>query len=330
MGNFGVYTGEEFFALKLKKRDWLVEGILKEKDSVILVGDEKAGKSLFVFQLICSLTSTHPFLDTYKVPRECKVSYVQIEGELEDSQDRFNKMIQSIDMINKNFQIFFVAPLELQASKGLILLKRDIERCHKPDVIIIDPIYFAFTGSLSDDMVVRQFIGNIRKLKEYFDCSIILVHHTHKMRLNKEGKIIAEGDEAIFGSKFLKAYPDHTILFAYDKRNETRIMSCGTQRSGDIVKSLRLKLNEPDPLYFEPTEMNPTNESVVLTTLMKEENLKTGLSQEEITKEAGLSRNAFYASVKPLLRDKVVRKTGGRPVHYIFVGRDKKQDEGNT
>ena len=59
MSNFGVYLGKQFFGLKLKKRKFLVENVIREKDSVILVGNEKSGKSLLTFQLICSLTSCY-------------------------------------------------------------------------------------------------------------------------------------------------------------------------------------------------------------------------------------------------------------------------------
>jgi len=62
MSNFATYSGEEFFGLTLPKREFLVDGFIREKDTVMLVGDEKAGKSLLAFQLICSLTSGHPFL----------------------------------------------------------------------------------------------------------------------------------------------------------------------------------------------------------------------------------------------------------------------------
>ena len=67
MSDFGAYSGRELFEKEFPKRAWLVEGIIKEKDSVILVGDPKAGKSLLAFQLICSMTSQHPFLDHHQV-----------------------------------------------------------------------------------------------------------------------------------------------------------------------------------------------------------------------------------------------------------------------
>ena len=317
MSNFGSYSGSEFLDLKLKKREFLVNKLIREKDSIILVGSEKSGKSLLIKQLICSLTSQHPFLDRYDVARPCKVSYIQLEGELEDTQDRLKRMIKILDFDPALFHIIFSPPLELHRRDSMFELKNLILNKHVPDVVILDPLYFAFSGSLSDDEVVRKFIGNIRILKEELNCAIILIHHTHKIRYNfKSGSVLDEGDDAIFGSKFLKAYPDHTLMFVYDKKREVRILTCATQRSGDIIKSSMLRLVEPDPLYFEETIEIPTKESVILGLLSRHE-YRDGLTVKQILQGTGLSHTTFYESVKKLIRDGNVEKIDvPRPVIY--------------
>ena len=115
MSDFGSYTGEQFFALQFPPRCFLVDKFIKEKDSVIFVGEEKSGKSILLFQLITALTSKHPFLDNYAVSKACNVTYVQLEGELADSQDRFNRMIGSVDFD----QSLFLGKLRQRNTKGL-------------------------------------------------------------------------------------------------------------------------------------------------------------------------------------------------------------------
>ena len=318
MSNFGIYSGKEFLEKNLKKREWLIENIMRESDSVILVGNEKSGKSLLIQQLICSLTTQHPFIDRWAVLKPCRVSYVQLEGELGDTQDRYKRMIKYIEFDPKNFQILFLPPLELQNRSGILSLQKELQP-HKPDVVIIDPIYFAFTGSLSDDGLVRKFIGHIRILKDSLNCAVMLIHHTHKVRWSNQGSMIMEGDEAIFGSKFLKAYPDHTLLFIYDKKNNVRILSCETQRSGDIIKRATLKLIEPDPLYYEETEQNPPKSEVVYD-LLKNPSYSEGLTVEQITKELSFSRNLFYKAIKLLIKEgKVIKTDDRRPVIYKII-----------
>ena len=318
MSEFKSYTGQEFFDLKFPPRTFLIDKFMKEKDSIIIVGEAKAGKSVLVFQLITSLTSAHPFLDKYGVSRSCKVSYLQLEGELADSQDRFNRMIGSVDFDKDLFHIKFSEPLQLQDEAKTKLLIAEIEQYHKPDVIIIDPIYFAMTGSLSDDDIVRQFMGNVRIMKDHFGCAIILVHHCHKIKLDPKGNIVYEGDNAMFGSAFFSAFVDHIFLFRYDKKNETRTLSCDTQRAGNIIKDLKLKLVEPNPLYFEVIENLPSNWGRIYDYIKIHQN-GTGFSQSQISEALSIERHNFYRSVKQPITDKILLKEKiGKEVFYTL------------
>lgn len=311
MSDFGDYFLDELLTLKLPPREWLVEGLAREKDSVILVGNEKSGKSLFLFQLISSLTSGQPFLDNYPTLKPRKVTYIQLEGELNDSQDRFRRLNKTLEYEHKNCLYMFRPPLEMQDAGYAQSLAKHILGIWKgetPDVVIFDPIYFSFSGSLSDDEVVRKFIGNLRIFKQTLNCAIILVHHTHKQKWTNDGFTIEEGDEAIFGSKFFKAWADHILLFMYDKRRQVRILSCNTQRSGDIVKECVLKLIEPDPLYFEITYNHTvsTHEFPIVELLSK---FPLGLTSEDIIARLNINKNVFYQSIKKPLTDGIVEKT---------------------
>jgi hypothetical protein len=317
MAKFCSLNGKEFLELKIEPRKWLVEGIIKEKDSVILVGNEKSGKSLFIFQLICSLTSGQPFIDTYAVTKPTKVAYFQLEGELEDSQDRMIRLSHTLELHPDLFHIYFYGPLELQSEERMEAVRETIIKNGKPDILIIDPVYFAFSGSLNNDDIVRNFIGNIRKLKEQLDCAVILVHHTHKQRWATDGFQIDEGDDAIFGSKFLKAWADHILLFMYDAKKNIRTLSCTTQRSGDIIKKCELTLIEPDPLYFEPLDKNPTSE-ILISNLLHSEKNRDGMLKDDICMALSIPANTFYASTKKLFSQKVIIKSKSRPTVYLY------------
>ncbi|MCK9370567.1 AAA family ATPase [Candidatus Dojkabacteria bacterium] len=329
MSHFKNYIGSEFLTAEFPKRDWLIENICRKNDSVILVGNEKSGKSLFVFQLLCSLTSCHPFLDLYNVPKPLKVVYIQLEGEIADSQDRMKRMIKTLDINPDNFHLRFSAPLNLEDKGFTDGLALDIlkslnpkgkvagQELIKPDIVIIDPIYFAFTGSLNEDEDVRAFLGNLRTFKDTLNCAIILVHHTHKTRLNYKGNVIEEGDEALFGSKFLKAWADHILLFLFDQKTKLRTLSCNTQRSGDIIEACELRLIEPEPLYFEKVDKEPTKE-LVLVDLLKKEEFKEGLLVDEIKSKLGISNTSFYRSIKQPLAQDMIIKLGTKPQKYSY------------
>jgi len=314
---FGLYSGEKFFKLNLPKRAWLVDGLIRERDSVIFVGDEKAGKSLFLSQMICSLTSQHPFIDKHDIPKPCKVTQILLEGDLADIKDRYERMIQTIEFEPKNFQILFSQPLQLHTSEGAQELVGQLTEFN-PDILIIDPVYFAFTGSLSDDKLVRQFIGNLRIIQDSLKCALILVHHTHKAIRNAKGDRIQEGDEAIFGSKFFKAWPDHTIMFSYDKRKQIRRLTCDTQRRGDILPVADYILIDKDNnLYFEEVTEVPTQTDVLFNVFKEYKDNEDGLTYAKIKTITNFSKSTFYYSIKPLLRDKIVLKDNkSKPVIY--------------
>lgn len=314
MSKFGAYSGKQLLELKLEKRKWLVESLIKEKDSVIIVGDSKAGKSLLKQQLCCSMTSAHPFLNKFDVIRPCKITDIQLEGELEDTQDRFNRLTQTLEFEPENYHLLFEPPLSLNSLKDTHELIHRIEHYHLPDVIFVDPVYFAFQGSLSEDQPVRAFLGNLRIIKDYFNCSIILIHHTHKIHINfKTGQLIDEGDNAMFGSKFFSAFPDHILLFVYDKKNDLRLLSCATQRSGDIAKTTQLKLVQPSPLYFEEADEQPARENLIYEWLDK---APDGLTVSDLQSKTNLARRTIYAAFKLLFARQQLVKSVGRPVVY--------------
>lgn len=142
----------------------------------------------------------------------------------------------------------------------------------------------------------------------------MLVHHTHKQKFGNDGKQLDEGDEALFGSKFLKAWADHTMLFVYDKKTEMRSLSCNTQRSGDIIKQCNLRLIEPDPLYFEATTKEPTKEFSICNLVNK---YPEGLTSIEIMDRLNMGKNTFYSSIKKPITQGVLVKSGSRPIRYI-------------
>ena len=313
---FKSWSGQELMSAKFKKRDWLIENIFRERDTMLFVGDEKAGKSLVIQQMVCCLTSQHALFDKYKVTKPCRISYIQLEGEIEDTQDRFLRLNKTIDFNPDLFQLLFMPPINFQDPNEYGQIGNEIAKFHKPDIIIIDPLYCAMAGSLNDDMAVRQFVGAIRRFKHILNCGIIIVHHTHKIRLTRDGKHIQEGDEATFGSKFLKAYPDHTMLLAYNKKTEERILTCSTQRMGDIEKTLCLNLHQPDPLYFYETEEIITKEDGIYSLL---KNYPEGLTVQEILDKSEMHSRTFYRSQKILFTQNRIKKTNSRPVKYIAI-----------
>lgn len=314
---FKIYNGKDFFELNLKPREWLVENLIKEGDAVLFVGEAKAGKSLAIQQLIFSLTSGKPFLSEFNVLKPQKVLYVMLEGDLGEMQSRYRRMTDGLSINQENFYLFNSEPLYLSDKKELELFIDKINMID-PDVIIIDPIYMAcLGGSLSDDDVVRDFLASLRIVKMKFNCTLIIVHHTHKERRSDDGKTIDEGDSAAFGSVFFQAYPDHVLMLSYQKKSGLRTLTCKTQRSNEIEKKIILKLNE-SPLMFEEVHDVPSGTVLEFTKRRVLEYLdkcRLPLTAKDIYNPLEVPRSTFHFVKEELIKeghlksDKVKGKT---------------------
>lgn len=248
----GKYPGESFLDLEIKGSDPLIEEVLFERDNSILLGREKAGKSIMALQMMCHLTSGEPFLGRYRIPKQINVAYVQGEGKLANTQANLKNMTRSIHMDKTRFCLFYYPSLALDTDEGLMELRLQIESWKKPDLIILDPLYMLMQGDLLSSTDAKRFVANLRELSEHFQSTNLLVHHGHRPKRNQDGSILNEGDDSIFGSFVWKAYPDHILNLERVTGNKfQRRLSCDTQRMGNLIDSIDIVFIEPTPLYFE-------------------------------------------------------------------------------
>lgn len=319
---FGVYRGDDFMKFRFAPKEKLIDSLINKGDSVLMIGGPKAGKSLLIKQMVCSLTSASPFLEKYEVNGQNKVLYVQLEGEAPDTKDRLDRISKVVPLESGNLSIFYSEPMRLESELGLKDFYSQVDLIgHKFDVIIVDGLYLAFHGSLSDDEVVRQVLGNFRMIKKRYGCTLIVVHHTHKTRFNKDGDLISEGDEAVFGSQFLRAWPDHIIMLTHEKRSDLRHLVCLTQRSGEIEASITMRLIQPDPLYFETldevpkgTILDKSKESIL--SYLNAQSSKSAKACD-IMKETGIPKSSFFHVAKLLIKETRLFKDGkGRTCLY--------------
>ena len=322
MSDFGFYTAEELFQKQFESKEYLIDQFLHQKDCVILAGKAKTGKSVLLFQFICALTTGQRLFGEFEVKKKCKVLYIQLEGSLNDSQDRFKRMTQHLALNNDNLSILFSPPLMMNDPKEMANLIKNIkEKMPQIDVIIIDPIYFAMTGSLADDEAVRNFTGQLRILQDTFNCAIILAHHFKKARRDKEGNILVTDDDDVFGSVFFQAWITHQFLFDMDRVSKTRILQCNVQRSGKIMDKLNLKMIEPEPLHFKIIEQFPTKGTCLA------EFFRNNPGKEfygiDIWSKINMNRKTFYRECKVLIGEGLIdrKKVDGEYMFFSLLER---------
>lgn len=295
----------------------IIDQLVWEQDNIILLGAAKSSKSILLQQLGFSASSGEPFLDQYKVHKKCKVAMFQAEGKMPETISRCQKMAKEIPIIAENFLWFHVPGIAMNKPETpgkIIELLGDF----KPDIMMFDPLYkMKSGGSLKDDDVAGDITQNMDILKDKYECTMIIAHHEHRIKIDTgSGKIIEEGDNAIFGSFVWQAWPDHILLLKKNTRvnEKARTLSCATQRSANVIEKLELQLIEPDPLLFEIREDTGIPQKKIMQYLAK--NFVKALHYDAIAKGTDLAIPTVLKSLRTLIRDNIVVKTA--PGMYIL------------
>lgn len=324
------YSGKEAFQIDDSQRIPIVEGFLYENDYVIIYAKPKLGKTVLCQQLACCLTSGTDFLDFLSIPNPVRIWYFALEGKDIELKDRFIRLNKTIPVNYDNFHLFCSASIRFNTPSGQKLLEDMINKADKlnqlPKVIFIDSLYKAIHGSTKDDAVVNNFNESLGRIADLTGAAIIAIHHEKKTVHTMDGSVIQHNDsEGIHGSIFLLAAADQ--IYQMEKARDLKkgsplevYLKCDTQRSGKVIETLRLKMTEPDPLYFESIELHESEEHRILEVLKNKK-----LYAEEIIKRTKLSRAMFYRLIKNLTNDKRVIKSELQDHKiYYFLG-DKKE-----
>lgn len=320
---YKFYQGDEVFKLDDDTKEPLIDQILWKEDYVLLVAEEKMGKTILAQQMACALSSGTHFLDIFNVPKPVKVWYFATEGRANDLKDRFIRMRRGVSVDPKNLCLiptFF----RFNTKEGTESLT-DIIQNYKhepPQVIIIDALYRAIKGSLKNDDVVNDFHAVVGSIQHYFGCAVVLVHHMTKPQRSQDGSMYERTDKDSFGSAFLAAAVDHVIWIERFKKTEgdeegkkDKLMRCDTQRSGVVFDSVRLRLLEPDPLLFTVPSKYEEEEHKILTVLAS---MKEGCHIDILIKKTKISRTIVYTILKRLVDTNRVTKDGNKKIGVTY------------
>lgn len=290
-------------------------------DYILMIAEEKVGKTIFCQQLACSMTLGQPFLGVFDIPRPLNVWYIATECKIEELKDRFIRISKKIgvDMARLKLipiQFMFNTKEGFTALKELVTNYQAPE--HKPDVIIIDALYKAIRGSITKDEVVNSFHQVVGWLITKCDCAVWLTHHLTKPSRDSDGNFHSRTDKDGYGSAFLNAGVDHIFRLEKYHNNQDlkddRMLYCDTQRSDEISDRIRIRIMGRDPLYFERVSKYIEKHKLML------DFLKTsivGYTLHDIEFNTRLGRTPIYEILGEMIKENLVEKTkGSRPVYY--------------
>ena len=300
---------------------WQIEGMIERGSLVTMAGKSKSRKSFMSLQLTQAVATGGYFLG-----RKCeqgKALYVPLEDGRRRVQSRLVTQQQNSenklnDQTRQNI-IFRYAEqwVPLNNPEGSRTIRALIEQ-NELDLVIIDPFAAAKTGKLDENMAgeVADILNELRGIAQATDCTIILVHHHHKL---------ATGDAILDmrGTSAIGAAADVILGVYVDKRkHESRIVVEG--RDADDIE-LVIEFDRDDLLWRPLGDANKVAasqaEREALAALKK---IGKAATAESIAELVGVSVQAVRAPLE-LLVDKWLLwrhevRSGGRGRPAIFYG----------
>lgn len=182
------------------------DGWLRRGGCTLLTGGTGMGKSVLAMQLAACAAAGVPFFRALaggiRVPRPCRVIYIQAENDLPTLQRDLHGVMQAekLDQVPLANNLRIVTyPGDTPARLGAFL--QQAVRQHAPDVIVIDP-YSAFIGSADINTTEGFFMFRNAVGPALATAGMLLVCHTPKPQdrqhwTAREGVYLAAGTSAL-------------------------------------------------------------------------------------------------------------------------------------
>lgn len=299
------YCGENLRANSTPP-ETIIEHFLWKEDAAMLLGSEKAGKSIMAQQMFCNIVTGEPYLGRFEVKKSGPVVYIQAEGKRDEFVDRLNNISLSFNspINDSNFLHIFkkYCPMNVPIFREGVMDKIDAQVKiwgRDPVAICIDSVYKAMEGDMKENQDAISFTNAIDELISRYHSAILLIHHDSKEWRDEKMIIVERGDKGAFGSVFLRAYVDH-ILYLQMQKDKTRTMTCDTQRSGKTSQeTIYLNMIQPSPLVFQLKGDYKPSVEVILHQLK----LHQKLTYRALIANTGLAQITLQQGMSTLLRD---------------------------
>ena len=302
---FGLFWGADLYQY-MDNKPPIIENFLYKNDAICIFAQPGVGKSILALELMSNLTTGEPLLGTYAIPHPQNVMYIQTEGDRAETIERITNMKRGIAIDDERWAHMNLPGLAINTEKGYEELNRLMEGCPIPiHVIILDPLYTTVKGSMINDDVATDWIRNLRRIKEKYDCSIIVNHHEGKIGYSSDGTAIDRGAANVFGSNFWAAFFNSTYRLKRSSQ-DSFILESGKQRSGKIFDSIAMKLLEPVPLMFvHSDDLDSSTRMARLDIILKSEATKW-FTINQLQKLLGASRATVYRAIGELKGKRLV------------------------
>lgn len=218
--NYSLISTDELMKRNVEL-DWFIDDFIPKNSLGMIFGASGSGKSHIILSMAMSVANGQNWFGQDIE----KGNVLVLIGE---GLNGINKRLKSISKHHKTTLpkaniAFSERGIGLDSDNGITTVKNAIEKINfKPDLIIIDTLSRHLEDSeenSNDDMA--RFINRLDYLKQEYDCSIILVHHTGK-----------SNNGTARGASVLKANVDFSFLVEPNGKKQCKLI-CDKMKDAD-------------------------------------------------------------------------------------------------
>jgi RecA-family ATPase len=242
-------TNEDLIKDKELKLEWLVDGLLLEGGSSLVVAEPKTGKSVLARQLALAVSKGTKVLN--RKAKQGVVFYISVE----DHPALIKKHMLSIGSETTDKIIWSLGRISGASFQDAI--RFICEKIH-PSLIVIDTMFKVFRNNDINDynsMVVS--LQQVTEIVRKHDSHIMYIHHMNKGSTKKQSLDSVFGNTSIpktslnriMGSTGIAGEMDSIIVLTKDE-GENRYLDSSYSRCGDRISNELLYWDEKRECYL--------------------------------------------------------------------------------
>lgn len=233
-----------------KRREWLIEGLLRRGEVCNIIAAPKVGKSWLVYNIALAVSTGREFLG-YKASRPLRVLIVDNELHMEELTWRVGQVADALKCDpedNLQFNLLRGSNVDIDA------LDTKLDECggSQYDIIVIDAFYRILPKGMSenDNASMTQIYNKLDSLASKNEASIINIHHSSKGNQGDKGVTdVGAGAGAIS-----RAADTHMVIREHVE--EKHVVIEAVTRSGLSPAPVAAEFRFP--LWIHKPDMDPT------------------------------------------------------------------------
>ncbi|MBH8561650.1 AAA family ATPase [Nostoc sp. CENA67] len=299
-------------AAKTSVREWLMNGLLPKRTTVLLYADGGVGKTKLVYRLAKNIIQGSNWGDFISTGEKRRILYYQGDEQESDMYEALETMGYTQDELQSYVRVRFRWNFE-----QLPILISDLNE-FKPHLVVMDSLTFLnrFSFHKEGDMEYARPILELTGLATHYDTTFVLIHHA-----NKSGE--SRGTTAIRNSV------SEVWKLTKDSSNTAtpndRILEIDKSRSRSSGKKYRLVFNQEDLSFLflgeddiqgSPAELSTRGK--ILDFFYHHRNIK--YEAIEIAHELGINHNSCRGTLNSLAIDGLIsvqRRPSKANLHYL-------------